>query len=97
MNIANIIADLEYLNKVTAALYPVITDQVKQIEATFGVGNGANKLQLALAAIKAIYEAAAGPVPFDHIISIVTQLITATVTFYNSIAAFARTKAVAAA
>jgi hypothetical protein len=95
MNIAAIIADLEYLNKVTAALYPVITDQIKQVEATFGTGNGAQKLQVALAAIKAIYEAASGPVPFDHILNIVTQVIAASVNFYNAIAAFSKAPQVA--
>jgi hypothetical protein len=97
MNIDNIIADIQYINKVTATLVPVITDQVKTAESVLGTGNGTQKLQFVLAAVQAIYTAANGPVPFARIISVVTAIVNAAVDFYNGIAAFSKTKQQAAA
>jgi hypothetical protein len=97
MNIDSIVADLLYINKVVAALYPVITDQVKSVEAAYGSGNGAQKLQVAITAIKAIYEAAHGPVPFGNILNIIVELITASVTYYNAVKAFPKAAQAAAA
>jgi hypothetical protein len=95
MNIDNIIADIQYINKVTATLIPVITDQVKTAEAVLGAGNGADKLKFVLAAVQAIYTAANGPVPFANILALVTQIVNAAVEFYNAIQAFPKAKAAA--
>ena len=79
MNIDNIIADIQYINKVVMTLVPVITDQVKTAEATFGSGNGGQKLKFVLAAVQAIYAAAGGPVPFANILAVVTGIVNAAV------------------
>lgn len=85
MNIDNIIADIQYINKVTATLLPVITDQVKAVEMAMGSGNGGDKLKFVLAAVQAIYTAANGPVPFATILTLVTQIVNAAVDFYNKV------------
>lgn len=71
-------------------LLPVISDTVKNVEASMGTGNGVNKLQLAIGIIKPIYEASQPPVPFDQIASQVSSIIGEVVTFYNAIRAFSK-------
>jgi hypothetical protein len=83
--------------QVILALLPVISDTVKNVEAAVGEGNGQQKLALAISIIKPIYNASNPPVPFDNIVSHITEVIAAVVTFYNDIRAFSRTKVQAAA
>jgi len=83
--------------QVILALLPVISDTVKNVEAAVGAGNGQQKLTLALSIIKPIYDASNPPVPFDNIVSHVTEVIAALVTFYNQIKAFTKSALQAAA
>jgi hypothetical protein len=78
------------VGKVVAPLLPVISDTVKNVEAAVGAGNGAKKKDLAVAIIKSIYEASSPPMPFDALLSHITEVIAAFVTFYNDIKAFAK-------
>jgi hypothetical protein len=80
----NIIATAQ----VILALLPVVSDTVKNVEAAVGAGNGAEKLKLALAIIKPIYEASNPPVAFDSVVAKITEVIAALVTFYGNIGAF---------
>lgn len=82
------------MNVITAAqlilsLLPVITDVVKQVEAmNTSQGNGAQKLQLALTLVKAVYDSTNPAEPFDSIKGKVESVIGAVVTFYNTVKAF---------
>jgi hypothetical protein len=82
---------------VILTLLPIITDTVKNVEAAVGSGNGAQKKDLAIGIIKSIYEASNPPVAFDAIVSHITEVIAAVVTFYNSIKAFPKAVQQAAA
>jgi len=83
--------------QVILTLLPVISDTVKNVEAAVGAGNGQQKLTLALGIIKPIYNASNPPVPFDNIVSHITEVIAALVTFYNQIKAFTKSALQAAA
>jgi hypothetical protein len=78
-------------------LLPVVSDTVKNVEAAVGSGNGSQKLALALAIIKPIYNASNPPVAFDSIVAQITEVIAALVTFYNQIKAFTKSGVVVAA
>jgi hypothetical protein len=78
-------------------LLPVVTDTVKNVEAAMGAGNGQQKLQLAIAIIKPLYNASNPPVPFDSLVGQITEMIAAIVSFYNSIKAFPKAVQAAAA
>jgi hypothetical protein len=73
---------------VILTLLPIVTDTVKNVEAVMGAGNGKDKLALAIAIIKPLYNSSNPPVPFDNLVSQITEMIAAVVTFYNSIKAF---------
>lgn len=79
------------------ALVPVISAAVKQVEAeNTKPGNGKEKLQLALAIVKAVYDATNPEESFDGLASKVTSIIAALVTFYNSIGSFVKSVKAAA-
>jgi hypothetical protein len=77
--------------QVILTLLPVISDTVKNVEAAVGVGNGQQKLALAVGIIKSIYNASNPPAPFETLSAHITEVIAALVTFYNSIRAFSKT------
>jgi len=85
--------NLKTISSVVLTLLPVVTDTVKAVEEqSAGVsGNGQAKQQLALALIKAVYDASSPVVPFEQIVEEVTLVINALVAFYNTIRAFTTT------
>jgi len=81
------------IGTIVVKLLPVITDTIRRIEELdSSPGKGSQKLDLALNIIRGIYETTdANPeVSFDDLVATIKKVITALVTFYNSIGVFVK-------
>jgi hypothetical protein len=78
--------------QIILSILPIVSSVVKEVEAAAATpGNGTQKLQLALTLIKTIYDQTNPEIPFSGVVSQITSIIAALVTFYNSISAFVTT------